>query len=35
MADTSNLDGLTEDDLIDDAEVDTLVRETINAVCWA
>ena len=33
MADTSNLDGLTEDDLIDDAEVDTLVRETINAVC--
>lgn len=32
MADDGTIDGLTEDELIDDAELDTLVREAITQV---
>ena len=32
MADDGTIDGLTEDELIDDAELDTLVRETVTQV---
>ena len=32
MADDGTIDGLTEDELIDDAELDTLVREAIAQV---
>lgn len=34
MADDGTIDGLTEDELIDDAELDTLVREAIAQVCF-
>ena len=30
MDDDNRIDGLTEDDLIDDAEIDTLIREAIT-----
>lgn len=31
-AEDNGFDGLTEDDLVDDAEVDTMIRETITQV---
>lgn len=32
LEEEGNFDGLTEEDLIDDAEVDTMVREAVSQV---